>query len=234
MQLVQHAHDLWTIAQPFRVGGFLEIGLHTTVIRLKSGELALHSPASLSESDVSKIATLGEVSLILGPNLMHHLFIGAAQKHFPKARLVAPARLATKRADLKIDVPVAASDMAAVQSGLTDVAQNLVPLPVEGMPGLDEIAWVHTPSRTLILSDLAFNLRPPAPFATRAFMALNGGFDRFGPTRIARRMIHDSKKTRSSLDRILEQDFSRVIVGHGEVFEGDGRAALREGYSFLT
>jgi len=39
-------------------------------------------------------------------------------------------------------------------------------------------------SRTLVLTDLAFNLRPPAPWLTRQIIRLNGGFDRCGPTRL--------------------------------------------------
>jgi hypothetical protein len=35
------------------------------------------------------------------------------------------------------------------------------------------------------------------------------------------------------VDRILDWDFDRIIVGHGELLESDGRNALRNAYVWL-
>jgi hypothetical protein len=46
-------------------------------------------------------------------------------------------------------------------------------------------------------------------------------------------LIKDKRAMRESIDRILEWDFDRVIMAHGQVVERDGRDLLRAGYSWL-
>jgi hypothetical protein len=64
-------------------------------------------------------------------------------------------------------------------------------------------------------------------------MRLNGGYGRFGTTRMLRSSFRDRKALRASIDRILAWDFDRVVVTHGEVLERGGRKALREAYAWL-
>ena len=46
-------------------------------------------------------------------------------------------------------------------------------------------------------------------------------------SRIFRLCISDREAFHASLKQMLESDFDRVIVGHGEVIESDGKVALR-------
>ena len=48
-----------------------------------------------------------------------------------------------------------------------------------------------------------------------------------GMSRLFRLCISDRKAFHTSLCQILEFDFDRVIVGHGDVIESDGKVALR-------
>jgi hypothetical protein len=154
---------------------------------------------------------------------MHHMFVPAARQRFPAAKLYAPAALAKKQPGLPIDGPpdaLAGNDLTAVTVG--------------GMPKLQETLFVHRPSRTLIATDLVFNVRAPAPWFTRVFMHINGGFDRFGPTRFCRSMIKERAAVRAAVDQVLATDFDRVIVTHGQVLPAGGRQALRDGFDWLA
>jgi hypothetical protein len=232
MSINERASGLWTIDHPFTVGG-LVLGARTSIIRDGAGQLALHSVGPLDDAAAAAIAALGPVTALIAPNLRHHLFVADAQRRFPQARLYAPAGLAAKRRDLTIDVLLPDDEAGALARLPPALAAVLEPIPVGGMPRLDETAWLHRPSRTLLLADLAFNIRPPAPWFTRNFMRLNGGFDRFGPTRFLRSFIVERARAQKGIERILARDFGRVVVGHGAVFEGDGRAALRREYAWL-
>src|SRR5690606_31041515 len=64
-----------------------------------------------------------------------------------------------------------------------------------------EVVFFHPPSRTLVLTDLAFNVREGGLF-TRIALRLNGGWDRFGPTRALRSSIHDPAAFDASIRRI--------------------------------
>jgi hypothetical protein len=232
MALNEQAAGLWTLDHPFVVGG-LSLGARTSVIRDGDGNLALHSVGPLDDDAAAAIGALGRVTALIAPNLRHHLFVPDARRRFPEARLYAPAQLVAKRADLDVDVALPMDEREAHARLPAALAAVLEAIPVGGMPRLDEIAFVHRPSRTLLLADLAFNLRPPAPWLTRTIMRCNGGFDRFGPTRLLRTFIADRARTKQGIERLVARPIGRVVVGHGAIFDGDGGAALRREYAWL-
>ena len=213
--------DLGVVDHPLQVGG-LALGARTTVIRCADGSVAVVSPGPLADEDAAAIAAFGPVRAVVAPNLLHHLFLQKALARFGQARLYAPAALAEKEPALRIDGPpsaIADASLRAVEIG--------------GMPKLQETVLIHAPSRTLVATDLVFHLRPPAPLLTRLFMRFNGGFDRFGPTRICRSMCKDRAAVRAAIDRVLAEDFDRVIVAHGRVLPTGGPEALRAGFAWL-
>jgi hypothetical protein len=213
--------DLAVIDHPLKVGG-LALGTRTTVIRRPDGGVVLVSPGPLGDDDAAAIAALGPVRAIVAPNLLHDRYLAAAVVRFPEARLYAPPALARKHPALRVDGPPAA---------VADGALHAVD--VGGMPKLQETLLVHAPSRTLVATDFVFNVRAPAPWFTRTFMRFNGGFDRFGPTRICRSMVKDRAATRAAVERLLAEDFDRIVVTHGQVLPSGGREALRAGFAWL-
>ena len=72
-------------------------------------------------------------------------------------------------------------------------------------------------------------VHPPAGRA-RLFCWLVGASGRFGPHRIIRLGIRDRGAARASLDRILQWDFERVIVTHGDVLEHGGKPRFAEAF----
>jgi len=46
-------------------------------------------------------------------------------------------------------------------------------------------------------------------------------------------LIRDRAAARACMERILDWDFDRVIVAHGDVLAHGGREALRRGYAWL-
>ena len=59
---------LWVIDVPMVVAG-LHLGSRTTVIRLSSGELVIHSPSQIDEATWRAVEGLGRVSALVAPNL---------------------------------------------------------------------------------------------------------------------------------------------------------------------
>ncbi len=87
---------------------------------------------------------------------------------------------------------------------------------------------VHLPSRTLIIADLVFNFRPDERGWDRVFHRYIAGFKRYpGMSRIFRLCIKDRAAFLASIARLMEQDFDRIIVGHGKVIECNGKELLR-------
>jgi hypothetical protein len=99
---------------------------------------------------------------------------------------------------------------------------------------MNELVFFHARTRTLVLTDLAFNFRSVDSFVTRVFLRINGALDSFGPSRLGKfAFMKDKPKLRASVDRILAWDFDRVVVSHGDVLETGGHAALRASFAWL-
>ena len=218
--------DLWVADRPLRVGGVFAIGTRMTVIRLGNGELFLHSPVAPDAETRRALDALGPVRHVVAPNKVHHLFAAGYRTAYPEAVLHAAPGLREKRPEISFDAVL--SDEAP--TAWSDEIEQLV---FGGAPYVNEVVFFHPKSRTLLLTDLAFNTPEADGFATRAILRLMGVYGRFGPSRLFRSLIRDRAAARASLDRILSWDFERVTVTHGVVLQRSGRRLLREAYAWL-
>jgi hypothetical protein len=219
------ASDLWIAARPLPliVG---DIGTHMTVVRLPDGGLFLHSPAPFDAEMQRRLDDLGPVRCVVAPNKVHHFFVGAYAAAYPDARLFAAPGLAEKRRDLQFDA-VLGDDPPPEWRGV--IEQHLF----RGAPYINEVVFFHPASRTLMLTDLAFNMRRSPPGRARVFCSLVGATGRFGPHRMLRLMMRDRASARASVQRILAWDFDRVTVTHGEVLATGGRQQFAAAFEFL-
>jgi len=219
------AENLWVATRPLPlcVG---DVGMRMTVIRLAGDDLLLHSPVSLDPALREALDRTGRVRWVVGPSKVHHLFLGDYVRAYPEAELCGAPGLPQKRRDLHFqrvlgDQPVPAWG---------DQVRHLL---VAGAPAVNEVVFLHPSTRTLLLTDFAFNVQPGERNRARVFHWLVGATGRFGPHRILRATIRDRAAARRSLETILSWDFDRVIVTHGDVLETGGKPALRAGFGFL-
>jgi hypothetical protein len=172
-----------------------------------------------------EIDRLGEVGWLVGPSKAHHVFLGDYVRAYPHALLCGAPGLQQKRKDLRFNHVL--GDGAPLWQG------DLLLQVVHGAPTMNEVVFLHPSSKTLILTDLAFNVSPGARDHAKAFHWLVGATGRFGPHRLIRLGIRDRKAAKGSLEKILAWDFDRVIVSHGDVLERHGKERLRDAFSFL-
>lgn len=211
---------LWALRLPHRLMG-MEIGTRSTLIRLPSGGLALFSPGAFGAREFESIEALGAVEAIVAPNTFHYLFLRRAAERYPKAaRFYAPG-LPEKVRDLPAG-EILGENAPTLWRGALEQRR------VEGST-TNEIVFFHPQSRSLILTDLAFNIREGGLW-TRIGMGLNGGFGRFGPTRVLRSTIRDAAAFESSVTAIAAWDFDRIVVAHGEVVASGGRELFRRAF----
>ncbi len=197
-----------------------------TVIRLHDGGLFLHSPIRLTSDLQSELESLGPIQIVVAPSKSHHLFVADYTKAYPSARLYGAPGLPDKRRDV-VFLGMLGDEPRPEWRG--EIEQRLV----RGVPWLNEVAFFHPATRSLILTDLAFNVPRGGTWGVPIVCKLMGAEGRFGPHRIVRWAVKDRDAVRASLDVIMRWDFDRVIVGHGDVLETGGKKALREGFSFL-
>jgi hypothetical protein len=110
-----------------------------------------------------------------------------------------------------------------------DIDQAVFP----GSRFLTEIEFLHRPSGSLILGDLCMSIGPDRPLLSRAFVRLDGVYERLAMPRTIRLTVRNRRAARLSVERMLEWEFDRVVVGHGDVVETGGRQVLAEALSWL-
>lgn len=202
MSLVKVDCDIWTATQPLRAFG-IEVGSRMTVIRLSDHSLVLISPIALDETLVDEIHSFGPVSHIVAPNLFHHLFLDVAKQYFPDARLLGVPGLPEKRPDLSFDQLLDCSG---------HLENTLAYLPFRsfqawhpnGTQIYNEVVFCHYPSRSLIITDIAANLKSTAPLMTRLTAKILGSYDQLRPSRLEKWGTQDKADVEASVREILE------------------------------
>ena len=218
--------NLWVIDHAFEMPGGVQIGTRTTLVRLSDGNIFAHAPGPADDGDHIELSKHGNVTQVVAPNLFHNMFVEDWMSRYEGATCHAPTSFDTKVSGLAYEV---LSDEASA-AWSADLDQVFVC----GMPKLEETVFFHRATRTLLLTDLCFNMMHSDSFITRLVMRMMGGYGHFGPSRLGKSFVKDKVAMRRGIERILEWDFDRVTVTHGEVLETNGHAMVKQAYAWLA
>jgi hypothetical protein len=216
-EIKQLAENLWIKRYPLSVLG-TEHGRTVTILRLSSGKVIVHSMAPFSAADLAEIRRVGEPTWLVEAMMLHDTYAREGKNAFPDAIFLAPSGFGGV-----VNFPT-----SPLVPPPAEWVSELDVIELQGAPRLKEHVFIHRSSRTLIVADLVFNFRPDERGWNRFFHRHIVGLTRYpGVSRIFRMCIANREAFRASLDAMLKTDFDRVIVGHGEVIESAGKAALR-------
>ncbi len=226
MPLHQLTEDLWAGTGRVRFIGQW-IPTRMVVIRLPDGALWVHSPIAIGTEIVRDIGSLGRVGHLVGSSLYHHLWLADWARRYPDAKIHGAPGLPGKRPDVTFH-EVLGDEAPADWKGVLDQ------LVFRGLPIFNEVIFLHRASRTLIVSDLVFNVYEAQGVLAPVLMRLNGMWKRFGPSRALRFMMSRTReRAGADLKRILQWNFDRVIMAHGRVLESGGREVMKRAFAFL-
>ncbi len=230
------ADDLWIVDGPVIRFGMpwpkMPFPTRMTVLRLKGGDLFVHSPTRLTPALRSEIERLGSVRFIVGPNRIHYWWIPEWKEGFPDAQIyLAPRIKEQARGRIEFDaLPLARADGYPWDG-------EIATLPIVG-GFMTEVEFFHRASRTLILTDLIENFEPEK--VGKLFLRLlmwvggvtppHGGLPR--DLRLTFTWRHKAE-LRAAVETMLAWDPERIIIAHGRWFERDGANALRRAFAWL-
>lgn len=222
MSLEPLTDDLWIADHPHRMPGGIDLPTRMTVVRLPSGDVWLHSPIPIDDALAGQLESIGPIAHVVAPSRMHDLFTAAAMSRWPNANLWTSPTLPDAHPDWKVVGTLAGGPPDAWGGVL--LAQH-----IDRAPRVDEVVFLHVPSRTLIVTDLVFNLHDSPNWQSRLLLTVVGAKDRFAMSRSWRWLFSkDRVATRQSLESVLAWDFDRVVMCHGRVLAVGGPAALRD------
>lgn len=211
---------LWQIERSLRMPGGAILPCRSVVACLPESELWIWSPVQL-DGLADEIRALGTVRHIVAPNQFHHLQFPGVAALFPKARTWACPGLRAKRPDI-----VFTDDLSGTPP--SDWSSVLDQRLIHGMPKCQELAFLHKPSRTLILTDLVFNILAPEGFGMKFLSLVFGTYKRLAVSRLFRFFIEDRAAWAESVREILEWDFDRIVPGHGSIVETRAKDRLAD------
>mgnify|MGYP003633092769 CR=1 FL=1 len=223
--LTKIAENIWAVEGQASLMPGVKLPARATVVRLEDGGLMVHSPISFSEETAAAIGALGEVTTLLAPNLFHHLYLEKAQSQFPDARTFAGSGMASKRKGLRVDETFGAKLPGTLSHDFDHVM-------IEGAPKFDELVLCHRASRTLIVADYFFNIHDTKGLLSPLVLKMTGSYKRATQSKLWRKMAEDREAMARSARAVLDLDYQRVIMCHGEVVE-DGREFTRASLDWL-
>ena len=220
---VEIGPKLWVVETPLRFLG-MAVGRRMAIVQLASGELLLHSPAMLTAELRRVLDAIGRVRFVVPASNIHgHLFMEQYRAAYPGVQLFAAPGLQRRRKDIDFDGEL--GDQPNV-SWRADLDQALF----RGHRLFNEVLFLHRQSRTLIVGDLCWNVTAQMRLAARLWA---GWRTRVTPTPAFRIGIRDRAAARASIGRVLEWNFDRILIGHGEIVETNGKEHLRSAYDWL-
>ena len=214
---------LWVNEVSFSLLG-IDFGNRMSCIQLPDDSFCLHSPTKFDLDTYQSLAEKGSIKFLIAPSLMHNLFVMDWKAQNTESQILAPTAAKKLQVDQSLNELKQEQIKQLFQGDLGCVA-------IEGMPMLQEFAFIHHPSKTLILTDLAFNFAGKLPSWTALFLKLYGAYNKFGPTITIRALVKDKQAFAKSLTKILEYDFERIIVSHGEIVESGGKGIFEQAFA---
>jgi Domain of unknown function (DUF4336) len=228
------APDIWTVdSGPLDAMG-LAIPVRMTVVRLKSGDLWLHSPTRYDEGLGLELRRIGTIRHLVAPNVAHWSFLKDWQARCPGVvTWAAPGlrhRSQVKKSGVALDHDLGPS---APEAWAHDIEQAVVP----GGFGVNEVAFLHCSTSTLVLTDLIQNFEPEkiSPLV-RPLVRLAGAMAPDGKAPVHLRFAINRKRdaAAAAARKLVGWAPERVIFAHGLWFNLDGATQLQRALRWLT
>ena len=224
--------NLWVADQPLKFLG-LEVGTRMTVIKLAHNSLVLISPVAINSELHQQLDAVGQVKYLVAPNLFHYLYLAQAQQLYPDAQAIAPPGLTDKQPNLEIDKILIQERIEfndELKYTLLEGFQVFVPPKIAVV---NEIVFYHSRTKTLIITDSAFNFDRTYPLLTQLATRALGSYGVLKPSWLEKIAVKDKLKLKHSIEQIFQWDFQRIIMAHGQIIEDHAQQQLAKAYSWL-
>jgi hypothetical protein len=230
------ADDVWIVDGPVIRFGFpwpkMPFPTRMTIVRLRNGDLFVHSPTEMTPSLRAEVEREGRVRFIVGPNRIHYWWIPDWKAAYPRAEVFLAPRI-IEQAKGRIDFDAGVLGAATGYPWDAEIAT----LPVVG-GFMTEVEFFHRASRTLILTDLIENFEREklSSLLLRLMMKIGGVAAPDGGTPRDLRLTftwRHKPALRTAVETMIDWNPERIIIAHGRWFETDGSVHLRRAFRWL-
>lgn len=197
----------------------MSLPVRTTVVRLKTS-LVMISPGS--HLSPQQLQGAGGVTDLVAPNLFHCAGLPKAQSTFPNAKVWGSPGCQELKPKISWTSQLNPKDWPH--------SEELPLLLIQGMPKVNETVFFHRKSKTLIVSDLCFNLQEASGIGCWIILNLFGTYQQFGVSRLWLKMTKDFPALKKSLLQMFEWDFENIVMSHGSIVVDGGKDQLKTAF----
>lgn len=183
--------------------------------------LIIISPGPFPATEIKSIVEKYDAVFCVAPNAFHHLHIEGFNQRFPDIPLYGPTRVEKKQ-------PALAGKIKRIDELSEIIKGQLRFIPINGAPELDETVFYCSFSKSLIVTDLVFNMRNPMPLGRKCILSLVGANNKIAQSKLVKKAIKNKPAYMQSIKLIRELELARIVPAHGDIIEGqaDIKAAL--------
>jgi Domain of unknown function (DUF4336) len=218
--------DIWLIdGPPVRAFG-IRLPTRMIVVRLRDGSLWINSPVAVSKSLLASIELIGPPRYLVAPTPLHVWRLEEWRRLFPRAELWGPPSIASSPRRRTFAGVLGDETPEQWKADLDQVV-------FRGNAFLQEVEFLHKPSRTVVFADFLQNYPPDKSRLFLSTLQRLAGVWGLGVPIDIRLTTFNRRLARSSAARMLAWDFDRLVVAHGENLEREARRSVRRAFAWL-
>lgn len=214
-----HKNTIWLREYPIKYAG-TRFNSRMSLVRLKNGNLFIHSPCRIDDHLKEQINALGKVEYIVAPGYYHYFYVVSAQQAFPEAETLICPGIERKMPFMKFDWFL--GDRA--DDRLVDDFEQVL---LRGNKYIWEVAFFHKPTQTLLLVDLIENFTDKTHGVSWSlklwWKLVFHMWQNPKPAPEYQFGWQNKDAARDSLTKILQWDFNTIILSHGDVIEQNAK-----------
>ena len=242
---------VYTADRPF-YWNKIDVGCRMTVIELESEkgskpDLWVHSPVMLDGPLIQTLEQLGTVRHVVSPNYEHVKFANQWANQYPLANMWACPGMMAKHPEVRWSGEISSNGSETWGNTIQSLHVDCEVNPFTGDPFFNEVIFFHSPSATLMTTDLYWNYPKSDGVPNSNYVGVTGKQDDFGDWELAPSvdkipigsslwkqgmdklfapfymnfMVKDQPRIQEIAKYILEEwNPTTVIPAHGDVIRG--------------
>ncbi|MFC1747743.1 hypothetical protein ACFL2V_02950 [Pseudomonadota bacterium] len=186
--------------------------VRSTFLELDNNELMVVSPGPFESKIIQAFLAKYNTVYCVAPNAFHHKHLKSFNTIFPDVDIYGPASLTKKQ-------PWLSGKLLSLELLQEKLKNKVSFFPIQGNATLDETVFYCRRSKSLVVTDLFFNMHDPMPLGRKWILSLVGARNKIAQSKLVKKSTSDVEAYAQSVKILGELDCQRIIVGHGNVVE---------------
>lgn len=205
----QIADNIFVFEYELKIMPGVTFPVRSVFIELQSKELLIVSPGPFVPTEIKEFVEKYNNVYCLAPNSFHHLHLESFNGLFPEIEIFGPPSIKKKQ-------PALSSKIKEVKELENQLSGQLKFFAIDGNDLLSETVVYDKLSKSLIVTDLLFNMRNPMPLGRKMLLKLAGAYDQPAQSRLIKASTKDKNLYLKSIYKLKELKCNLLVFSHGD------------------